>query len=137
MVNYSGSLDSTFSALSDSTRRAILARLALGEASVSELAAPFPVSLPAISKQLRVLESAGLIRRYRDGRVHRCRLDGVALKNAADWIDHYRRFWQTQLDALSGYLEEKRAWTRKASASGGPTGRPGRKSLRRGRARRR
>jgi DNA-binding transcriptional ArsR family regulator len=105
MVNYSPHLDATFSALSDPTRRAILARLALGEATVSELAEPFPVSLPAISKHLRVLESAGLLRRNVDGRVHRCTLVSEPMKEAAGWVEQYRVFWESQLNALEKYLE--------------------------------
>ncbi|HEY0702570.1 MAG TPA: metalloregulator ArsR/SmtB family transcription factor [Candidatus Acidoferrales bacterium] len=107
MVNYSsGALDATFAALSDATRRGILARLAAGEASVSELAAPYEMSLPAVSKHLRVLESAGLVTRNREGRVQRCRLKAAPMKNAADWIEHYRRFWEAQFDSLHKFLEE-------------------------------
>jgi DNA-binding transcriptional ArsR family regulator len=108
MVNYSGAiLDSTFAALSDATRRGILARLAReGETSVSDLAAPYKMSLPAVSKHLRVLEHAGLVARQKDGRVHRCRLRAEPMKDAAAWIEHYRRFWETQLDSLARYLED-------------------------------
>lgn len=113
MVNYStGSpshLDATFAALSDPTRRAILARLAQGESTVSELAAPFDVSLPAVSKHLRVLESAGLLRREIDGRIHRCRLAPEPMKDAARWIEHYRAFWENQFDALAKFLEATNA----------------------------
>jgi DNA-binding transcriptional ArsR family regulator len=106
MVNYSSApLDATFGALADPTRRAILARLARGEATVTELAEPFRVSLPAISKHLRVLESAGLLQREIDGRVHRCRLAAEPMKNAAAWIEQYRAFWESQFDALEKYLE--------------------------------
>src|SRR5215475_9424539 len=105
MVNYSSPLDATFGALSDPTRRAILARLAQGEATVSELAAPFHVSLPAVSKHLRVLESAGLLHREIDGRIHRCRLAPEPMKDAARWIEHYRVFWENQFDALAKFLE--------------------------------
>src|SRR5215813_10302306 len=109
MVNYSPAaatpLDATFGALSDPTRRAILARLAQGEATVSELAAPFDVSLPAVSKHLRVLESAGLLHREIDGRIHRCRLEPKPMKDAARWIEHYRVFWENQFDALAIFLE--------------------------------
>jgi len=108
MVNYSSaatnSLDATFAALSDSTRRAILARLSCGESTVKSLAEPFDMSLPAVSKHLRVLESAGLLRREIDGRIHRCRLDAEPMKTAAAWIDHYRAFWETQFDALAKFL---------------------------------
>ncbi|HKN76463.1 MAG TPA: metalloregulator ArsR/SmtB family transcription factor [Candidatus Acidoferrum sp.] len=116
MVNYSTApLDATFGALSDPTRRAILARLARGEAMVTELAEPFRVSLPAISKHVRVLESAGLLQREIDGRVHRCRLIAQPMKNAAAWIEQYRAFWELQFDALAKYLEmsvskEKQIW---------------------------
>jgi DNA-binding transcriptional ArsR family regulator len=108
MVNYSGApLDSTFAALSDATRRGILARLARqGETSVSELAAPYKMSLPAVSKHLRVLERAGLVARQKDGRVHRCRLRAEPMKDAAVWIEHYRQFWKSQLDSLARYLED-------------------------------
>src|SRR5271155_3598972 len=108
MVNYSGALlDSTFAALSDATRRGILARLARqGETSVSDLAAPYKMSLPAVSKHLRVLETAGLVSRQKDCRV-RCRgLGAEPMKDAAAWIEHYRRFWEAQLDSLARYLED-------------------------------
>ncbi|MGA3299681.1 MAG: metalloregulator ArsR/SmtB family transcription factor [Candidatus Acidiferrales bacterium] len=115
MVNNQQALDSTFAALSDATRRGILARLAGGEASVTELAKPYDMSLPAVSKHLRVLESAGLVARSKDGRVHRCRLQAAPMKSAADWIAHYRQFWEAQLDSLQRYLEnstekEKQPW---------------------------
>jgi DNA-binding transcriptional ArsR family regulator len=108
MVNYSTApLDSTFAALSDATRRGILARLAReGETSISELAAPYKMSLAAVSKHLRVLEHAGLVARQKDGRVHRCRLRAEPMKDAAAWIEHYRQFWETQLDSLGRYLED-------------------------------
>ncbi|HMM13868.1 MAG TPA: metalloregulator ArsR/SmtB family transcription factor [Parvibaculum sp.] len=102
-------LSSTFSALSDPTRRAILARLSLGEASVSELAKPFEMSLPAISKHLKVLERAGLISRGRDAQMRPCRIAPGALKEAADWIEHYRRFWEQSFDRLDDYLREIQA----------------------------
>jgi DNA-binding transcriptional ArsR family regulator len=115
MVNNQQALDSTFAALSDATRRGILARLATGEASVTDLAKPYDMSLPAVSKHLRVLESAGLVARSKDGRVHRCRLEAAPMKSAADWIAHYRQFWEAQLDSLQRYLEnstekEKQPW---------------------------
>lgn len=99
-------LDQTFSALSDPTRRAILARLATGEASVNELAQPFAMSLPAISKHLKVLERAGLISRGRDAQFRPCRLEPGALKHAADWLDRYRVFWEQSFDRLEDYLKE-------------------------------
>jgi DNA-binding transcriptional ArsR family regulator len=110
MVNYPRAagaelLDATFGALADPTRRAILARLTLGEANVTELATPFDISLPAVSKHLRVLESAGLLQREIDGRIHRCRLAAQPMKNAAAWMETYRAFWEAQLDALAHYLE--------------------------------
>jgi DNA-binding transcriptional ArsR family regulator len=115
MVNHSQSLDSTFAALSDATRRGILARLAAGETSVSELAEPCDMSLPAVSKHLRVLESAGLVTRRKDGRVQRCNLVAGPMKSAAEWIEHYRRFWEAQFDSLARFLEdsspkEKKSW---------------------------
>ncbi|MGA2590196.1 MAG: metalloregulator ArsR/SmtB family transcription factor [Bryobacteraceae bacterium] len=98
-------LDATFAALSDATRRGILARLADGESTVSELAAPYKMSLPAVSKHLRVLEGAGLIVRRKKGRVHRCRLAAQPMKNASEWIARYRQFWEKQFDSLASYLE--------------------------------
>jgi DNA-binding transcriptional ArsR family regulator len=107
MVNYSSpALDRTFAALSDPTRRAILARLAQGEASVTELASPFDVSLPAVSKHLRVLEQAGLMRRKKEGRIHHCRLVAGPLQDAAEWLAFYERFWEGKLDALADYLAD-------------------------------
>ena len=104
---HSDPLNAVFSALADPTRRAILARLALGESTVSELAEPFDMSLPAVSKHLKVLEGAGLLTRARRGRTHRCQLDGRAMREAADWIEHYRAFWDGRLDALAAYLDKK------------------------------
>ena len=107
MVNFIRPLlDGTFAALADPTRRAILARLAEGQASVSQLAVPFDISLPAILKHLRVLERAGLIVRTKQGRVSRCRLATGPLKDAADWIAFYRQFWERQLDALAKHLAQ-------------------------------
>jgi DNA-binding transcriptional ArsR family regulator len=100
------SLTVTFSALADPTRRAILARLALGETSVKELAAPFEMSLPAVSKHLKVLEQAGLIARGRDAQWRPCRLNAGPLQDASLWLDHYRRFWAESLDRLETYLQE-------------------------------
>ena len=99
-------LDLTFGALSDPTRRAILSMLAKGPSSVGELAAPFDMSRPAISKHLRVLEKAGLVDTTRDGRVSRCALDARPMRAAAEWVAHYRLFWEHQLDALARYFEE-------------------------------
>ena len=97
-------LDLTFAALADPTRRAILARLASGELTVGELAEPFDISLPAISRHLKVLEQASLIERRREGQTRRCRLDTRPLEDAAKWIDFYRRFWNASLDRLAQHL---------------------------------
>jgi len=105
MVTINCHLDLTFAALADPTRRAILDRLVHGVATVGQLAEPFDISRPAISKHLRVLERAGLVSRQRDGRVSRCGLDASPMKDAADWVDRYRRFWDQQLDQLVQYLE--------------------------------
>ncbi len=107
MVNYVDErLDATFGALADPTRRSILERLSTGELNVTRLAEPFNVSLPAISKQLRVLERAGLLSQEKDGRVRRCRLEAGPMKEAAEWIARYQRFWEAQLDSLAGYLDQ-------------------------------
>src|ERR1700761_3772024 len=98
-------LNDTFAALADPTRRAILARLALGEATVNELVAPFRMSQPAISKHLRVLERAGLISRGRVAQTRPCRLEAAPLKDAADWLAEYRRFWTESFDRLDAYLK--------------------------------
>jgi len=98
------SLDKTFSALSDPTRRAILRRLANGERTVTKLAEPFDVSLPAISKHLRVLEGAGLVMQEKDGRIRRCQLSAGPLQDAARWIERYRRFWEESFERLDEYL---------------------------------
>jgi DNA-binding transcriptional ArsR family regulator len=102
-------LDATFAALADPTRRAILARLALGETSVTELTEPFQMSMPAISKHLKVLERAGLIDRGREAQTRPARLNPVALKSAADWIDEYRKFWEESFDRLGAYLQKLQA----------------------------
>ena len=99
-------LDATFAALSDPTRRAILARLTHGEASVNELAAPFAISLPAISKHLKVLERAGLVTRGQQAQWRPCRLEAAPLGNVATWLETYRRFWEEQFDKLDDYLSE-------------------------------
>ncbi|HEX8912865.1 MAG TPA: metalloregulator ArsR/SmtB family transcription factor [Humisphaera sp.] len=106
-------LSLTFSALADPTRRAILERLAAGEASVTELAEPFDVSLPAISKHLKVLERAGLIERGRDAQYRPCRLAAAPLKGVDAWVSHYRRFWEESLDRLDDYLKELQAKEKK------------------------
>ncbi|MBV9387595.1 MAG: winged helix-turn-helix transcriptional regulator [Chroococcidiopsidaceae cyanobacterium CP_BM_ER_R8_30] len=102
-------LSVTFAALADPTRRAILAHLAKGEASVTELAKPFNMSLPAISKHLKVLERAGLITRGREAQWRPCRLEAEPLKDAATWIEQYRQFWEGNLDRLDEYLQELQA----------------------------
>ena len=99
-------LSITFAALADPTRRAILARLTTGETSVSELAGPFDMTLPAVTKHLNVLERAGLIARGRDAQWRPCRLQAGPLKDAASWIADYRRFWEQRLDRLDNYLHE-------------------------------
>ncbi len=107
MVKHNIALDLTFAALSDPTRRAILSRLAKGDASVGKLAEPFDMSLPAISKHLRVLERAGLLVQNREGRVRRCRLRPAPLGAAATWIERNQKYWTRQLDALAAYLESE------------------------------
>lgn len=99
-------LNATFSALADPTRRAILARLASGEATVGELAAPFDMSMPAISKHLKVLEKARLIARGRAGQWRPCRLDAAGFKDAADWLAEYRKFWEGSLDRLARFVAD-------------------------------
>jgi DNA-binding transcriptional ArsR family regulator len=99
-------LSTTFAALADPTRRAILSRLRSGEATVLELAKPFDISLPAISKHLKVLERAGLISRSRDAQRRPCRIEAAPLKKATEWIDRYRSLWEERLDRLDGYLQE-------------------------------
>ncbi|HKA25169.1 MAG TPA: metalloregulator ArsR/SmtB family transcription factor [Candidatus Eisenbacteria bacterium] len=138
MVNYAPrSLDKVFAALADPTRRAILARLARGSAGVTEVAAPFAMSLPAVSKHLRVLESAGLLRRQRQGRAHRLEIAAQPLGNASRWIDSYAKFWGDRLDALARYVEEpeqEETWRKsgpsrtRRSGSKGSSGRAPRKS---------
>ncbi len=98
-------LDMTFAALADETRRAILSRLARGPATVTEIARPFPISLPAISRHLRVLERAGLLVREKQGRVHTCSLNAAPLRAASRWLDLYAPYWEGQLDALGQFLE--------------------------------
>lgn len=106
----------TFQALADPTRRAILARLIAGEATVSELAEPFKMSMPAVSKHLKVLERAGLIARGREAQWRPCRLEAKPLREASQWIDNYRAFWEQSLDRLDAYLQELQ---RKGSDHGG------------------
>ncbi len=108
------SLDATFAALADPTRRAILARLALGQTSVMELAKPFSMSLPAVSKHLKELERAGLIARSREAQWRPCRIEPRALKDVDDWLEHYRRFFDESFDRLDGYLKKLQAKEAKA-----------------------
>jgi DNA-binding transcriptional ArsR family regulator len=107
-------LDATFAALADSTRRAILARLAHGEATVNELAEPFAMSLPAVSKHLKVLERAGLISRGRNGQFRPCRLEAEQLDVATDWIEHNRQVWSERFDKLSAHLRDLQAPSRES-----------------------
>jgi DNA-binding transcriptional ArsR family regulator len=125
----SDSLSATFAALADPTRRAILAKLSSGQASVTELAAPFEMSLPAVSKHLKVLERAGLIARSREAQWRPCQLDAGPLKHVAGWIEHYRRFWTESFERLDDYLHElknkenKRGRKQRTGQSGKPLGR--------------
>jgi DNA-binding transcriptional ArsR family regulator len=109
MLQTSPQLDATFAALADPTRRAILARLASGEIAVGELAKPFDMSLPAISKHLKVLERAGLVSRGREAQWRPVKLEAAPLKEAASWIEHYRKFWEQSFDRLESYLQRLQA----------------------------
>ena len=111
-------LSTTFAALADPTRRAILARLASGEKSVNELAEPFEMSLPAVSKHLKVLESAGLITRGREAQWRPCRLEAGPLRNISNWVERYRRFWEESFDRLDEYLREIQAKKKKGKNHG-------------------
>src|SRR5215204_6317053 len=111
-------LSATFSALADPTRRAILARLALGQTSVSELAEPFDISLPAVSRHLKVLEHAGLIARGREAQWRPCRIELNALKGVDDWLEEYRRLWEQRLDRLEDYLRMLQTDTPQEKAPG-------------------
>jgi len=112
-------MTSTFAALADPTRRAILARLALGETSVTEIAAPFEMSMPAISRHLKVLEKAGLISRGREAQWRPCKLEVEPLRQAADWLDEYRRFWEQSFDRLDEYLKTLQAKEKKQAPKNG------------------
>lgn len=114
-MTFESSLDATFSALADPTRRAILARLASGEASVMELAKPFAMSQPAISRHLRVLERAGLISSDRDAQRRPRRLEARPLAEATEWLENYRQFWETRFQQLDGLLDEMKKLDRKAA----------------------
>src|SRR6476661_3349306 len=118
MVKYpSATLNRTFAALADPTRRRILAHLASGDRRVTDLARPHAMSLPAISKHLRVLEKAGLLRRRRYGRIHEIQLEAKPLKQAAQWVEEYRKFWEGSLDRLAEYLEKADKRPRKKGAT--------------------
>lgn len=106
MVKYSAQLDYTFGALADPTRRAILATLMLGQASITELAKPHRMSLPAVMKHIRVLEVAGLVSQAKTGRTRHCRLAAEPMRNAEEWISQYRRFWEGTLDSLERFLSQ-------------------------------
>jgi DNA-binding transcriptional ArsR family regulator len=108
MVEHTEQLDRVFSALSHPTRRAIVARLAVGVATVTEIAEPFDMSLNAVSKHLMVLEGAGLLAREVVGREHRCALNAAPLAEASEWVEHYRKFWETQLESLEEFLVQKK-----------------------------
>jgi len=157
MVYQHGNLDNTFAALADPTRRAIITRLATGERTISELASRFAMSLPAVSKHIRVLERAGLARVRRDGRVRRTTLVAAPMRDASAWIERYRSFWEFQLDQLSAYLaasgessaepsgegkedtwprQQKEQRARRRSRSAAPSRRRGSASSTRGRKRR-
>jgi DNA-binding transcriptional ArsR family regulator len=149
MVYYSADLDTTFGALADPTRRAILERLAHGDYSISELASGFDITLPAVSKHVRVLERAGLATIEKQGRVRRCSLDAQPMRDAAEWIAKYRAYWEASFDRLAAYLDEQsegagEAWPSKrrrerstGSKSGESSTRHGSESSERGRKRRR
>lgn len=118
MVEYNNmELDRTLAALADPTRRAIVARLTAGDARVGEIAGPFEMSLNAVSKHLKILENAGLVRREVRGREHWLSFDGAPLTAASDWIDHYREFWEGRLDALAGFLRDNKTKARKQERS--------------------
>ena len=121
-------LSQTFSALADPTRRAILARLATGAATVGELAEPFDMSLPAVSRHLRVLTDAGLIERHTEAQWRRCTLRGEGLRAAADWMEFYRRFWESQLDRLDAFLKRTVPRPAKGPDKGPTKDKPGRKT---------
>jgi DNA-binding transcriptional ArsR family regulator len=122
-MGYASSLDVTFAALADPTRRAILARLASGEASVTELAEPFAMSQPAISKHLRVLEHAGLISRGRDAQRRPCRIEARPLAEANGWLEGYRRFWEESFERLDSVLEDMKTLQKKRGARSAGRGR--------------
>ncbi|HYC63967.1 MAG TPA: metalloregulator ArsR/SmtB family transcription factor [Reyranellaceae bacterium] len=116
-------LSQTFSALADPTRRAILARLSAGAATVSDIAEPFDMSLPAVSRHLKVLTDAGLIERHTDAQWRRCELRAEGMREAADWIEKYRRFWEAQFDKLDAFLKRTAPREPKPKPKGGKDGR--------------
>jgi len=129
MVNYSSvSLDATFAALADPTRRRILESLSHQQLRVKELAEPFAMSLPAVSKHLRVLENAGLLKRRRLGREHHIKLEPTPMRNAMQWIEQYRKFWEGSLDALAEYLEKTDDFTKPQETKKKKKNRKGQKS---------
>jgi DNA-binding transcriptional ArsR family regulator len=130
-------LSATFAALADPTRRAILLRLSSGEASVTELAEPFAMSMPAISKHLKVLERAGLIARGREAQWRPCRLEPGPLKGVAEWVEHYRRFWEHSFDRLDHYLREWKTQEIRVQNNSAKEKRHGRKKRKRSRSYRR
>jgi DNA-binding transcriptional ArsR family regulator len=107
MVKYTATLDSTFSALADPTRRRILKRLAAGDTAVSDLAGPFKMSLPAVMKHLMVLQRAGLVRTTKEGRVRRVQMQAAPMRKAVEWLETYRIFWESNLDSLARFLESE------------------------------
>lgn len=121
MIHDDQSLDVTFAALGDSTRRAILAKLVLGEASVTELAEPFAMSLPAISRHLKVLERAGLISRGKEAQWRPCRIEAQGFKNVAEWMEEYRSIWGERLDRMQSYVERLHAEAERGSKKGRKT----------------
>ncbi|CAN5638172.1 metalloregulator ArsR/SmtB family transcription factor [soil metagenome] len=127
MQNKTDRLSSTFSALADPTRRAILVRLSTGEATVQDLAKPFKMTLPAVSKHLKVLERAKLIRRSRNAQWRPCYLNAAPLKEASDWVDQYRKFWEESLDRLDAYLKVLQAQSETETAEAQPIKRRSRK----------
>jgi DNA-binding transcriptional ArsR family regulator len=124
MVKYFGSLDSTFGALADPTRRAILATLQLGQASITELAKPHRMSLPAVMKHVHVLEQAGLVSQEKTGRTRICRLAPEPLQDAESWISQYRRFWERSFDSLGKYLNEEKSQEEKSWPARSPNKKP-------------
>jgi DNA-binding transcriptional ArsR family regulator len=128
MVKYSASLDATFAALSDPTRRTILTNLQRGNASVTELARPHSISMPAILKHLNVLEQAGLIEQKKTGRVRMCRLTVAPMQQAVDWLSLYRLFWENQLDNLGKFLEQTDPQKKESKTCRKPPSHPRRRS---------